>query len=82
MLASLGKGVFIKSDIKDKKLFVDVGSGTLVRKTQKEAVNTVDEQINKLTAMKNELSMKLGVMNDDLQKLMQNVQAEQKLESK
>ena len=30
ILASLGRGVFVKSDIKDEKFFVDVGSGIFV----------------------------------------------------
>jgi prefoldin alpha subunit len=77
ILATLGKGVFLKSKVLDKKLFVDVGSGTIVRKTPKEAVDTIEDQVKKLTEMKNELSMKLNVMNSDLQGLMQKVEAEQ-----
>ena len=55
ILASLGKGVYIKSDIKDEKLFVDVGSGILVRKSIEESRQVVEEQSKKLNEMKIQL---------------------------
>jgi prefoldin alpha subunit len=47
ILANLGKGVFIKSDIKDKKLFVEVGAGIIVRKSAIETRDVIEKQIKK-----------------------------------
>jgi prefoldin alpha subunit len=47
ILANLGKGVFVKSDIKDKKLFVEVGAGIIVRKSAIETRGVIEKQIKK-----------------------------------
>jgi prefoldin alpha subunit len=76
ILASLGKGIFLKSEIKDKKLFVDVGSGIIIRKTAKEAVEIVQEQLVKLNEFKVELGNQINSLNGELQDLMK--QSEEK----
>ena len=69
ILASLGKGVYIKSDIKDEKLFVDVGSGVLVRKSIEESRQVVEEQSKKL----NEIRIQLVVENETIAEKMQGL---------
>lgn len=77
ILSSLGKGVFMKSEIKDKKLFVEVGSETFVRKTPDEAVETIEEQTKKLDEIKNELSSQINNLNRDMQGLMKKLENRQ-----
>jgi prefoldin alpha subunit len=55
VLASLGKGVFIKADLKEEDLFVEVGSGILVKKSLGDSKKIAEHQIKKLLEMKNQL---------------------------
>jgi prefoldin alpha subunit len=70
ILASVGKGVYIKSEIKERKLFVDVGSGILVRKEVGEAKDIVGKQIKKLIEMKQDLSMQFSALDEEMKLLM------------
>ena len=54
-LASLGKGVFIKADLKEEDLFVEVGSGILVKKSLGNSKKIAEQQTKKLVEMKNQL---------------------------
>ena len=77
ILASLGKGVFIKSEIKDKKLFVDVGSGIIIRKTPKATIETVEDQINKLSEIRSELAMRMNSAKMEFNELIKKGQDSQ-----
>ncbi len=66
VLASLGKGVFVKSDIKDKKLFVDVGAGVLVRKTASEAREVIEGQLKKFMEARVQVAGQLEALREEL----------------
>jgi len=55
MIASVGKGVYIKGDVKDDKLFVEVGAGVVVRKTPDETRETVEGQAMRLKEVRIQL---------------------------
>ena len=74
ILASLGKGVYIKSDIKDEKLFVDVGSGILVRKSIEESRQVVEEQSKKLNEMKIQLVAENETIAENMRGLIEKVE--------
>ncbi|HLC31652.1 MAG TPA: hypothetical protein VJK51_03215, partial [Candidatus Nanoarchaeia archaeon] len=44
ILASLGKGLYLPTTIREKRLFVEVGAGVIVRKTPEETKKVVQEQ--------------------------------------
>jgi prefoldin alpha subunit len=69
MLASLGKGVYIKSKVQEGKLFVDVGSGILLRKSITEAKEVVKDQVKKLGEMKIQLVSEGEALHDGIRKL-------------
>lgn len=48
MLASLGKGVYLKTSLLEKELFVEVGSGIVVKKNLLETQKIVEEQIKRI----------------------------------
>ena len=73
ILASLGRGVFVKSDIKDEKFFVDVGSGILVRKDAEESRRIVSEQIDKLNEMRIQLIAENESIGNELKLLAEKV---------
>ncbi|MBI2451810.1 prefoldin subunit alpha [Candidatus Pacearchaeota archaeon] len=47
ILAALGKGVFGKAKLEDKKLFVSVGAGVVVRKTPSDTIRIIEKQLKK-----------------------------------
>jgi len=57
--ANLGKNIFIKAEIKDKKLLVDVGNKTFVKKSAEETLKLIEEQIEKLKEAKNNVLNKM-----------------------
>lgn len=59
ILASLGKGIFIKSKILSEELFVDIGGGNVIKKTIPETKELIREQIEKLKNIKTELESSL-----------------------
>ena len=74
MLAPLGRGIFIKTEIKDEKLFVNVGSKTLVKKTPREAEEIVDTQISEMGHVKAHLMHNIEQINHHLQSLIEEAQ--------
>jgi len=68
-LSPLGKGVFVKSVINDRKLFVDAGSGVFVRKTPFEAREIVEQQLEKLELTKLDTLEKLEDLQQELNEL-------------
>ena len=55
MLAPLGRGIFLKTEVKDDKVFVNVGHKTLVKKTFPEAAEIVDTQVREMENLKHQL---------------------------
>ncbi|MBX4196828.1 prefoldin subunit alpha [Candidatus Pacearchaeota archaeon] len=75
MLASLGKGVYVKSSLQEKKLFVEVGAGVIVRKTPEEAKKVIESQITRLNDIKVQLSTQLDFYTQHLQDLIRQIEA-------
>jgi prefoldin alpha subunit len=70
LLAPLGKGVYCKADIAEQKLFVEVGSGILVRKTPDALLAVVDEQLQTLGSSQIQLSTQITLCAEKLQGMM------------
>jgi prefoldin alpha subunit len=77
ILASIGKGVYIKSEMKEKELFVDVGSGIFVKKKLPETKNVAEEQVKKLHEMRIQLTLELTTLNSELETLISKAQEKQ-----
>lgn len=76
MLSSLGKGVFIKTEIKDKKLFVNVGHGILVRKTASEAQHIIENQIKTFHEARIALEKQLQILNSKINQIIAQFERE------
>lgn len=77
MIASLGKGVLVKTQVTDKKLFVEVGSGIIVRKDAKEVIKVIKEQIARLNEARVRLVAKMGIIQNRLQELLLEIERSQ-----
>ena len=71
MLAPVGRGIFLKTEVKDEKVFVNVGSRILVKKSFSEAAEIVDGQISELNGIKVELMGNLNEINENLTSLIE-----------
>src|SRR3989344_91452 len=55
-LASLGSGVFLRSELKEnKKVLINVGSGVVIKKSCEDAREILDRQVDKIEAVKQEV---------------------------
>jgi len=77
MLSNLGKGIFIKTKIVDRDLYVNTGKEVVVKKTIPETKQILDEQIQKLSLGKGEVMQHLEKLQIETQKLIQEAQQAQ-----
>lgn len=77
MLAPLGRGIFLKTEVKEDKVFVNVGSRTLVKKTFSEAAEIVDAQIKEMENLKHQLMHNIDEINQNLRDLVEEAQKQE-----
>ena len=73
ILASLGKGIFVKADLKEENLFVEVGSGILVKKSLGDSKKIAEHQIKKLLEMKTQLLSENESLNEKMRVALEKV---------
>ncbi|MDP3966221.1 MAG: prefoldin subunit alpha [archaeon] len=71
ILASIGRGIFIKAKISSDEPLVDVGEGNFVKKTIPETKKLIDEQVKKLDKMKNDLENELDKIGKEITSAME-----------
>lgn len=77
ILSPIGRGVFIKSEIKDKeKLFVEVGSNIIVKKTPEETKKIIESQVSRLKQARVQIAAQLEITQEQLQGLLSELQPE------
>jgi len=77
ILANLGKGIFVKADLKDKELFVNIGKDVIIRKTPDETLKIIDEQTKKLSEGKQSIIEKIQELQLNMNELLQKAQQAQ-----
>jgi prefoldin subunit 5 len=80
-LSSLGKGVLIKTELKEKELFVDVGSGVIVRKEPEEVRNILKDQIAKLAEARMRLIARAQILRENFFSVLKEIEKNQQTES-
>lgn len=76
IIASLGKGIHIKANLAEKKLFVEVGSGIVVRKTPEQTIEVIGSQLKKLREFKAHLSGQKDICSRALNEAMTEIRKE------
>jgi len=76
MLSPIGKGLFVDTEIKSKKLFVNIGSNILIRKEPKEAIEIIENQVREMHKLKLHLSEQLENTALELQEMIERAQKE------
>jgi len=69
ILASIGRGVFVKTKLLSEDLIVDIGNKTFVKKSIPEAQKLIREQIEKLNDVKKELEYNLDKIGKEMMKM-------------
>ena len=71
ILAGLGKGVYVKSEIKEKELFVNIGNNIVLKKSNSETRKIVESQIVQLDEVKQHLLREIEKINLQLRFLVE-----------
>jgi len=74
ILAPIGKGIFGKVKLEEDKFFVNVGEGVFLKKNPEQAVEIINNQIDKLKKSRIELIEAVGKINLELDKIMLDAQ--------
>ena len=77
MLSSLGKGVFLKTEMTGSDLLVEVGAGILVKKTPAQTREVIDGQIKKMSEARMHTLSRLELYHQALQQIIFTIQEQQ-----
>ena|SRR3989338_2208999 len=77
MLSSIGKGLYVKGEMTEKDLFVEVGSGVVVKKSPKETIAVIEKQIKALREARAHLLAQLDTQNRRLTDIISEIEKEQ-----
>ena len=68
IFAPIGRGIFVKAELLDEELLVDVGEKNLVSKSIEETVSLVSGQQEKLEDIRKQFENELNAINQELTK--------------
>ncbi len=77
ILANLGKGIFVKADLKEKNLYINIGKDVIVRKTPDETLKIIDEQTKKMAEGKMAMTERIQQLQLEMNNLLMKAQKEQ-----
>lgn len=77
ILANLGKGIFVKADLKDKELFINVGKDVIIKKTPEETIKVIDNETQRMMEGKSAMISRIQEIQENMQQLMQEMQSAQ-----
>ena len=78
IMASIGRGIFVKAKLLSEDLTVDIGRKNFVKKSIPDTQKIIAEQVEKLNDAKNDLEKAMENINEDLTKTMLESQEKQK----
>jgi prefoldin alpha subunit len=82
ILSPLAKDMFVKTQLIDDHILVDIGHGNFVRKNTQESQEFIQEQISSLDKLKIGIVDDLEKLNLQLQALLEEAQERQRAEEK
>ena len=74
MFSEIGKGIYVKGELNNSQMLVDVGNKVLVPKTGKEIKTIVDSQSKKFVEVKEEIARKIDEINQEVDNLINEIQ--------
>ena len=79
IFAPFGKGIFVNAKLLSEDLKVDIGNGNLVNKSIPQTKELIEEQIKKLSSIKEELENNLEQLGGELTRMMNEIQNRENL---
>ncbi|MEM3405634.1 MAG: prefoldin subunit alpha [Candidatus Pacearchaeota archaeon] len=80
-LLSLGKGIFVETEIKNKELFVNVGNGVVLKKTIEETKEIINKQLEELERLKNQIVINIEILSLELEKIIEKINENKKIKN-
>ena len=77
MFSEIGKGIYIKGNLDNSQMLVDVGNKVLVPKNSKEIDGIIGSQVKKFGEIKKEISGRIDAINTEVNKIMAEAQKSQ-----
>lgn len=74
IMASLGKECYVRAEIKDNNVLVDLGAGVLANKSLEEALCIMESRRNELEKNRKEVMKRLEKINSQIAKLEPEIQ--------
>lgn len=74
ILSSLGKGVYVNTELKDKNLLVEIGKGIMINKSPENVQETVKGQIKKLSEARAYIQNQMDFYITSLNSLINNIE--------
>lgn len=78
IMASIGKGVYVKGIANKSDFFVDIGAGIIVKKRLPEVSGIIEEQITRLEAMRGEANERLGDLQESFGEILNEINERKK----
>ena len=77
ILAHLGKGIFVKAEVKEKDLYVNVGKEVVLKKTIPDTLKIIEDQSKILLEGKEELIARIQDIQEKMQQMMSGMNNKQ-----
>lgn len=68
MLTSIGKNIFLKTELKSKELYVDIGARTVVKKNIDETKTIIDKDIKSLAETREKIMQEFSQIAEQIQR--------------
>lgn len=81
MMSNLGKGIFLKTAIKEKELLINVGKDIMIKKSVKETIAVLDDQMSKLVVGKEEAMARMQDLQGEMMAMIKEAEIHQKQEA-
>ncbi|OGJ16080.1 prefoldin subunit alpha [Candidatus Pacearchaeota archaeon RBG_13_36_9] len=80
--ANIGKNIFVKTEVTDKNLLVDVGNRTFLKKSIPDTLKIVEEQLSKIAEAKGKIIERLQELQEQMQAIVEQAEKEVEKEEK
>jgi prefoldin alpha subunit len=74
LISSIGSGVFVKTQVLEEELFVNVGAGVVVKKSPEEVKEVIGLQLRKFQEAKTQLQAQLEMYASEMQDMIHEIE--------
>lgn len=75
IISSIGRGVHIPAEITSKSLFVEVGSGVVLKKTHDETIKIIDSQLSRIKQARINILSELDSAHTEFKYVIEKIQS-------